>query len=131
MAAPLFVMALLWDRFDLGHRRWLRGREVSFAGLRTHTASLLSGLMFVVLGVLFIVYDGTSALEGLYEGTGAGDLALAAQRWSGGVSQNIPAWLAPVVLLVIAGFWISRRWVRDRKGRDVRSKGSSENHRRA
>src|ERR687896_108680 len=22
MAAPLFVMALLWDRFDLGHRRW-------------------------------------------------------------------------------------------------------------
>src|SRR5215203_2439114 len=25
MAAPLFLMALLWDH--LGHRRWLRGRE--------------------------------------------------------------------------------------------------------
>src|SRR5215208_743812 len=29
MAAPLFLMALLWDRLDLGHRRWLRGRWIS------------------------------------------------------------------------------------------------------
>ncbi len=25
MAAPLFLMAAFWDRFDLGGRRWLRG----------------------------------------------------------------------------------------------------------
>src|SRR5215208_5901370 len=51
MAAPLFLMALLWDRLDLG-RRWLRGREISLGTLRLHTTNLLSGLMFVALGVL-------------------------------------------------------------------------------
>ncbi|HEX5914289.1 MAG TPA: cytochrome c biogenesis protein CcdA, partial [Rubrobacter sp.] len=37
MAAPLFVMALLWDRLDLGRRRWLRGRGISLGPLRLHT----------------------------------------------------------------------------------------------
>ena len=31
MAAPMFVLALLWDRFDLGRRRWLRGRPCASA----------------------------------------------------------------------------------------------------
>src|ERR671913_2342104 len=62
MAVPLFAMALLWDRLDLGHRRWLRGREVSLGRLRFHTTSLVSGLIFIAIGVLFIVFEGTSAL---------------------------------------------------------------------
>src|ERR687892_1498183 len=82
MAAPLFVMALLWDRLDLGHRRWLRGREVSLGPLRFHTTSLLSGLMFVVVGALFIAFEGTSGLEGLYASGGAADLAFSAERWA-------------------------------------------------
>ena len=115
MAAPLFLMALLWQRFDLGHRRWLRGREVSLGRLRFHTTNLLSGLMFVLLGALFILYDGTSALAGLYERSGAGDLALAAERWSNGVFQNVPAWVAFAVLAAVAGLWMFRR-LRRRSG---------------
>src|SRR5918993_1274462 len=34
MAAPLFLLALFWERFDLGGRRWLRGREISVGKLR-------------------------------------------------------------------------------------------------
>jgi cytochrome c biogenesis protein CcdA len=62
MAAPLFIMALLWDHLDLGRRSWLRGREVSLGALRLHTTNLLSGLMFVAIGVLFVVSEGTSSL---------------------------------------------------------------------
>jgi cytochrome c biogenesis protein CcdA len=79
MAAPLFLMALLWDRLDLG-RRWLRGREISLGTLRLHTTNLLSGLMFVALGVLFIVSEGTSSIEGLYASGGATDLAFSVER---------------------------------------------------
>ncbi|WP_018332090.1 cytochrome c biogenesis CcdA family protein [Actinomycetospora chiangmaiensis] len=64
MALPLFVLALLWQRFDLGRRRWLRGREFSVGRLRLHTTSVVSGLLFIVIGVLFIVYDGTAGLLG-------------------------------------------------------------------
>ena len=70
MAAPLFGLALLWDRFDLGRRRWLRGREVGLGRFRIHTNNLMSGLMFVALGVVFIAYEGTSALAGFYESRG-------------------------------------------------------------
>jgi len=109
MAAPLFLMALLWQRFDLGHRLWLRGREVSMGGLRFHTTNLLSGLMFVLLGGLFIIYDGTSALAGFYERSGAGDLALAAERWSSEFSRNIPIWTVLVALAAVFALWTFRR----------------------
>ncbi len=110
MAAPLFLMALLWERFDLAHRRWLRGREVSLGGLRSHTTNLISGLMFVTIGVLFIAFEGTSALEGLYASRGATDLAFAAERWVSGVAESLPLSLALVVVAVLlAGVLLYRR----------------------
>jgi len=102
MAAPLFLMALLWDRFDLGKRRWLRGREVSVGRLRMHTTNLVSGLMFIVLGAVFIAYQGTSALSGVYETYGAIDVAFAAERWAGSLAKSIPDALLLAILLVAA-----------------------------
>jgi cytochrome c biogenesis protein CcdA len=121
MAAPLFLMALLWDRFDLGHRRWLRGREVSLRGFRFHTTNLVSGLMFVVLGALFILFEGTSALEGLYTARGATDLAFAVERWVSAVAESLPLSLAlAAVAVLLAGFLLYRRmrYRRVRRGRD-------------
>jgi cytochrome c biogenesis protein CcdA len=100
MAVPLFVMAVLWDRLDLGRRRWLRGRELSLGPLRIHTTNLVSGLMFVALGTVFIAYEGTSALSGLYEENGAVDLAYAAERWVSSVSRVVPDYLLVAVLAV-------------------------------
>ncbi|MBA2713219.1 MAG: cytochrome c biogenesis protein CcdA [Rubrobacteraceae bacterium] len=113
MAAPLFLMSLLWQRFDLGHRRWLRGREVSLGRFRFHTTNLISGLMFVAIGVLFIVFEGTSGLEGLYAAGGATDLAFAAERWVDAASERLPVSVALAVIGVLfAGFMtykLSRR----------------------
>lgn len=97
MAAPLFLLALLWDRLDLKNRRWLRGRELALGPLRIHTANLLSGLLFVALGALFIAYDGTSALEGFYERTGAAGLATAIEGRLSELSRGIPDWLVLAV----------------------------------
>ncbi|MGW2894840.1 cytochrome c biogenesis CcdA family protein [Streptomyces sp. NPDC001212] len=66
MAVPLFVLALLWDRWDLGRRRRLRGRAVRWGPLTVHTTSLAGGMLFVVLGVVFLLFDGTSALPSLF-----------------------------------------------------------------
>lgn len=116
MAAPLFVMALLWDRYDLGRRRWLRGREVSLGPVRAHTTSLVSGLMFILLGAVFIVYQGTTAFEGFYDTNGATDLAFAAQQWVSNLVGSvpvIPAALALVLLLV--AFLLYKYFRRSRK----------------
>src|SRR5215210_590661 len=109
MAAPLFLMALLWDRLDLGHRRWLRGREISLGSLRFHTTNLLSGLMFVVIGVLFIAFEGTSGLEGLYASGGATDLAFSVERWLEAFSESKLISMTLAVLgLLFAGFLVYR-----------------------
>jgi cytochrome c biogenesis protein CcdA len=117
MAAPLFLMALFWDR--LRSRRWLRGREVALGKFRLHTTNLISGAMFVLLGVLFIAYEGTSALSGLYESSGATDLALAAEQWVNNTAPWIPtaAILAALAVLLIWG-WLRRGGSKDASGKD-------------
>ena len=99
MAAPLLGLALLWDRFDLGRRRWLRGREIGLGRLRIHTNNLVSGLMFVALGVAFIAYEGTSALAGFYESRGATEAVFAAKQWATGFAGSFPI----VAVLVAVG----------------------------
>jgi cytochrome c biogenesis protein CcdA len=112
MAAPLFLMALLWDRFDLGRRSWLRGRELAIGRLRLHTTNLVSGVMFVLLGVIFIAYEGTSALSGLYEENGAVDLTYAAERWLSSFANSVPDALvlagALAAALILAGTVLGR-----------------------
>lgn len=113
MAVPLFVLALLWERFDLGRRRWLRGRSFRAGRFELHTTSLLSGLFFVALGALFLAYDGTTALPGLLDV----DDSFAVERWAGGVGRAVPdsVLLVGVVALVGAGFGV-RGWRRRARG---------------
>lgn len=100
MAAPLLVLATLWERFDLGGRRWLRGREVSLGPLRAHTTNLFTGLMFIALGAVFIAYEGTSALSGIYATLGTEELAYTAESALGAV----PAWISwGLTALIAAG----------------------------
>jgi cytochrome c biogenesis protein CcdA len=102
MAAPLFLIAALWERFNLGRRSWLRGRELSWGRLRVHTTNLISGLMFVLLGAVFIAYEGTSALSGLYEAYGAVDVSYAAEQWVSSLTNVVPNALALAVVLATA-----------------------------
>lgn len=113
MAVPLFVLALLWERFDLGRRRWLRGRSFRIGRFELHTTSLLSGLFFVALGALFLAYDGTTALPGLLDV----DDSFAVERWAGGVGRAVPdsVLLVGVVALVGVGFGV-RAWRRRARG---------------
>ncbi|GHB24264.1 cytochrome c biogenesis CcdA family protein [Streptomyces chryseus] len=86
MAVPLFVLALLWERFELGKRHWLRGRTFRVGRFELHTTSLLSGLFFVALGTLFLVFDGTTALPGLLDV----DDSFAVEEWVGGLGASVP-----------------------------------------
>ncbi|GAA3974036.1 cytochrome c biogenesis CcdA family protein [Actinomadura viridis] len=90
MAVPLFVLALLWDRFDLGHRRWLRGRPITLGRFGTHSTSLAGGVFFIVLGATFLIFDGAAALPGLLDP----DAEFAAEEWALGLSGAVPdAWI--------------------------------------
>ncbi|MGR4881815.1 cytochrome c biogenesis CcdA family protein [Streptomyces sp. LARHCF249] len=88
MAVPLFLLALLWERFDLGRRRWLRGRAFTAGRFELHTTSLLSGLFFIALGAMFLAFDGASALPGLLDV----DDSFAVEEWVRSVADGVPDW---------------------------------------
>lgn len=109
MVAPLFLLAYLWDRWGLARRSWVRGRVVRLGPVQTHTTSLVSGALFVVIGVLFLRYDGTSGIIGVL---GLGDTSgfeTAAQealsRWLGAV----PVWLVSLAVAAVAATVALRR----------------------
>ncbi|MFI6528517.1 cytochrome c biogenesis protein CcdA [Streptomyces uncialis] len=102
MALPLFVLALLWDRFDLGRKRWLRGRPLVAGPFTVHSTSLAGGVFFIALGTLFLLFDGTSALPSLL-GTGT-EVALEGQvsRIGGAVSDRTLLFGVSAVAVVTA-----------------------------
>lgn len=113
MAAPLFVLALAWQRFDLGNRRWLRGRAFRLGPWRLHTTSTISGLLFVVIGVVFVVFDGTAGLTGADPATAA-----AAENAVVALGRSVPdlVGLAVAALVVVAlVVWRLRRSPEDHR----------------
>lgn len=109
MATPLFLLAWLWDRFDLSKRAWLRGRPIRLGPLQTHSTSLFTGAIFIVLGGVFLFTDGTANLGGLLTVDAEYDLQIWLSRLSAGVSD--PAVVLCVIVTLI-GWQVYRRYRR-------------------
>ncbi len=109
MALPLFVLAALWDRFDLGRRRWLRPRPVRLGRVQVHPVQLVGGLMFIVIGVVFLTYEGTAGLVGATGLPDLTDLEVRGQAAVVALSAATPSWLLPAVVLVVAAGVAVRR----------------------
>jgi len=94
MTFPLFVLALGWDRFRLGERRWIRARPVRLhlAGrtLVTNTVNVAVAVAFAVMGgfVLYLANTGTM--------TGGPGFQVALGRSLARVFARVEAWTAPV-----------------------------------
>lgn len=115
MAVPLFLLALLWERYELGRRRWLRGRTVRAGRFELHTTSLLSGLFFVVLGTVFLVFDGTTALPGLL----SVDDSFAVEERVASLGRSVPDWALLVAVVALVAVVLAVRGWRGRRGREA------------
>ncbi|OQO90304.1 cytochrome C biogenesis protein CcdA [Saccharomonospora piscinae] len=116
MAAPLFVLALAWDRFDLGRKDWLRGRPVRIGPLRTHSTSLISGLLFIGVGALFLLTDGTANLGGLT----SVDTQFAWQVWLQDLTASVANTAVVLGVVLVALVVLVVRLLRARRGRQLR-----------
>lgn len=114
MTVPMFVLALLWDRFKLGDRRWLRGRGIKIGPLHTHTMSLVSGLLFIAIGVLFLVTDGTANLGGIVGVDTDQQLQESVSGFAGSVSNAAVIFAVVVVVGLVLGWRIDRRRRREK-----------------
>ncbi len=117
MVFPLLVMALLWDRFRLGERRFLQAKPVTIRlprqhVLHTNTINVGVAIAFAVMGVFVLYLADTGSMTsgpGFQVAIGSGLSVVFAQ---------LQQWLAPVpepvlglgLLLLAAGFiWATLR----------------------
>lgn len=117
MVVPLFVLALAWDRFSLGSRTWLRGREIQIGPVRTHTTSLVSGLLFVGIGVLFLLTEGTANLGGVMGVDSQYSLQVSLGNISDSVSNTAVLLVGVLVIIAVLAVRIVRS--RSRETEDV------------
>lgn len=115
MSAPLFLLALIWDRFKLGTRGWLRGRVFALGPLRLHSTSVISGLMFVGIGVLFLRYDGTAGITGVFSGNRLTDIEYQAQQWVQSLGHTFDTLVLATIALLAGGLLIYRLFGKDRR----------------
>ena len=130
MTFPLFVLALLWDRFDLGERRVLRARplHVRIGPMRwvTNTVNVVVAAVFAAMAGMVLWLAATG------ETTSAPGAQLAIGRLLSRVFANIQAWLAPVPepllgvgLLALAALFVTAG-LRDRRDRKTRSSDDND-----
>lgn len=106
MVLPLFVIALLWDRYDFGNSRLLQGRTFTFGVLgrsRTvHSTALVGGLLLIVMGGITAVlaFTGTSMSNTGWQAEASADL----QHYGKIVISwldAVPGWLTALALLTV------------------------------
>lgn len=103
MAAPVALLALLWDVLGVSQKAWLRPRPVQVLGRWTTVMNLVSGFIFVVLGLVLLLFQGQLPLLALASGESQVELESAVS----GALATVPGWLffaffgALVALLVL------------------------------
>ena len=94
MVFPLFVMALLWDRFRLGERRFLRAKPVRIRlggrVLFTNTINIAVAAAFAAMGGFVIYLANTGQM------TGGPGFQVAVGKGLAKVFTRIESWTSPV-----------------------------------
>lgn len=110
MVIPLLALAVVWGQLGDRSRRVLRGRTVTVWGRQFHTTSLVTGLLIIVVGVVFWVTNGLVSMPALIPTSVQATL----QQWVSGLSGPV---VDIAVILVLAGVALTVWWVRQRSRR--------------
>ena len=66
---PLFLISMLFDKFNLTQKAWLKGKgfEIKLLGkqFQIHTTKVIAGILLIASGTIFIVFNGTNIINTL------------------------------------------------------------------
>jgi cytochrome c biogenesis protein CcdA len=112
MAVPLFALALLWERVGPWARSRVSAGEWRIGRWSRPRVTVISSVMFIVLGIAFIVFQGSNALTGVYESFGASDISTELETAVSGAIRaqgGLVSALAIVLIAVAASAVVLRR----------------------
>jgi len=114
MTVPILILALLWDRFRLSRRRWLRPHGITIGPVHTTTSNLIAGALFIGIGILMIVTGGTTDLAGVLSINSQYALESRVESWSAGIPD-----LTVIALVVILALGATAIALRRRRSSDA------------
>lgn len=100
IAAPVFIIALIWQRLGSGRMQWLRGKTLMIGGRPFHTTSLITGIIFIAVGIIFMATNGLVGAPEVISTATAAKLQEALLAFD----RAIPAWGN---ILIVAGVLIA------------------------
>lgn len=64
---PLFILSIFYDKFNLSKSRFIKGKIFTFSvanrKFHIHSTNLISGLLFLLVGIVLLVYKGTAIVN--------------------------------------------------------------------
>lgn len=64
---PLFVLSMLYDKFDLSKSRFIKGKMFKFKiddkTYHIHSTNLIAGILFLFIGIILLIFKGTSVFN--------------------------------------------------------------------
>ena len=66
---PLFVLSVFYDKSNLSKSKFIHGKILTFSvgkkEVYIHSTNLISGLLFIIIGLVLIIYKGTAIINTL------------------------------------------------------------------
>ncbi len=97
MAFPVTLLALLWDSLGGNQRVWLRPRPLQIFGRWTTVMNVVSGTIFIILGLILMVFNGHVGLPSIL----SGEQQIQLESSVAGAFAAVPGWLFVALFGVI------------------------------
>lgn len=101
MVVPLLLIAALWTRVGTRGQRLLRGRTFNFLGRQWHTTSVVTGLLIIVVGIVFWTTNGLVGMPELVPAETQAWLQEAAAMFGNPVFDMVLIIVVAAVILII------------------------------
>lgn len=106
MVVPLIALAAVWGRLGAAGRSRLRGRAVQVGPVQLHTTSVVTGLLLIAVGVVFLTTNGMAALPELIPAATLGRMQETVIAAGAAVPETV---LIVVGALLVLAVWFWRR----------------------
>lgn len=126
MVVPLVVISALWTRLGSRGRARLRGRAWSVGPVQLHTTSVVTGVLLIVVGVIFLRTNGMASLPQLVPSRILGEMQSAVLAFGSAVPEPV---LISVLALGALGAWAA--WRRRKNDDDAAQEHDAPSRERA
>ncbi|MGC3022546.1 MULTISPECIES: cytochrome c biogenesis CcdA family protein [unclassified Brevibacterium] len=125
MVVPLFIIAALWTRVGTRTRSMLRGGSVTLFGRRIPVVSMVTGILMIVIGIVFWATNGLVSAPSLVPTTTLAHAQEWVSSWSSTTTDIIVVCVL-AVLAIILWFRHERRRARRAAAADQREASSDK-----